>query len=184
MAKRNRTKDTETPISGRVSKHMEKLGLANPRDYLAWCLDHGFLASMDKGRDELESEVDAFLRDLKRADSRTKLHRNPKRFIEQACAGKISAVEITRPGWQEFARSIDASKADKTSRKLLCELLLTVHKKAGFLFESVTFGTHTYRYVDALIRLNDRRGQWISELEAWQPASHNRCIETTFFSLA
>jgi hypothetical protein len=48
--------------------------------------------------------------------------------------------------------------------------------------ESVSFGDRTYLYIDALIKLNSRRGQWIRPLEAWHASSHNR--RRQFSSLA
>ncbi len=174
MAKRKQSEEAKVHVGQRMRKHMEKLGLPRPRDYLIWCENHGFAASLEKDRAALEGEFEAFARDRIRADRRAKLHRNPVRFIEQVCAREIGPADITSTAWRDFASSIQARRADQASRKALCELLLLVHKKAGFLFESVTFGNHAYRYVDALIRLNERRGQWIRNLEDWQPTSHNR----------
>ena len=162
------------PISGRMRKHLRALGKASIDDYLAWCRDHGFSASAEKAHQELYEEREAFRRDQKRGKSQAKIHRNPKQFIEKACAGAIHPDEVTRPVWHEVCRSIYESNPDQSSRRSLRELLLAVNEKADFLFEGVTFGPHTYRYVDALIRLNDRRGQWIRPLETWRAGSHNR----------
>ena len=182
MAKRKKTTSEAREPSAKLRKHMEALGLKSVSDYHAWCVDHGFAPSIDKGHQDLQEEAQTFQGEQKRARSQETLHRNPRRFIQQACAGGIDPEDVKRPKLQEFAQSIHDSKADGDSRNALCALLLAVNDRADFAMESVTFGSHTYRYVDALIRLNDRRGQWIRPLDTWQPSTHNR--DRQFSSLA
>lgn len=182
MAKRRRKSDSDGSISEKMRKHLTALQLASPEDYLGWCVDHGFDASIEKTRDEIYEELAAFRRDLDRAEAQTKIHRNPKQFIKQVCAGTIRPEQITRPAWHEFCRSVQASKTDEAARRSLSALLVAVDEKAGFLFDNTTFGGRTYPFVDGLIRLNDRRGQWIRPLDDWRPETHNH--HRQFSSLA
>jgi hypothetical protein len=161
MARRRRTKETEEEpaLRLRVQKHIQALGLASSDEYVLWCVDHGFGSSVEKRAAELDEEMRTHRRELLRAKEIAGLQRNPRRLFERACAGELRAEEIARPGWREFCRSVTESKADKVSRESLRQLLLEVHDEGRFLLETVTFGDHTYRYIDALIRLNARRGQ-------------------------
>ncbi len=166
-------------IKLRVRKHIEslelpKLDYVTPLDtYFSWCNDHGFRASTDKSQKELDQEVAALRRDRERSKQERKAQRSPRKFLEQICTGARNLGEINNPTWREICGSIQHSKKDKASRQSLLDLLLTVYDKADFLTESITFGGQPFLYVDALIKLNDRRGQWIRPLGDWQVTTHN-----------
>jgi len=190
MAKRRKQKDADAPLTPKMRKHLESLGFwrrgFNPdwcRDrYLDWCRDRGFAPRIDKSATDVREESEAKRRESELALARTRVHRNPRKLILQACADEVLPEEIQRPGWRQFLTAIRASRPDADSRKALAVLLLTVHDRADFLFETTSFGGHSYRYINALIRLNDRRGQWIRPLDDWRPGSHNR--DRQFTSLA
>ena len=181
MANKSQTSDAEARLGPRMRKHFKALDLASAREYFAWCLDKGFAPSLDKSKEDLAEEAEVLQREETRRQRHTKIHRNPKKFIEQCCEGSLTPEDVTRPNWHEVCRSIHESKPDPAARASLCQLLLTVNERADFLFESIAFAAQPYRYVDALLRLNDRRGQWIRPLEAWRPASHN--LQRQFSSL-
>ncbi len=181
MAKNGQNPDAEVRPGPRMRKHLKALDLASVREYFAWCLDKGFAPSLDKSKKELADESDVLEREETRRNRHTKIHRNPRKFIEDCCAGRLVPEDVTRPNWHEVCRSIHESSPDLEARKNLRQLLLTVDERAGFLFESTAFAAQPYRYVDALLRLNDRRGQWLRPLEAWRPASHN--VQRQFSSL-
>ncbi len=165
-----------------MRRHLGRLGLRTSADYVKWCRAHGFAATTSKSPYDLEEELQALAHDAARAAAQTRLHANPRKLIEAACAGDIDADKITRPQLQTFCRAIQASAPDAVSRQALCKLLLKVNDEADFLLEGASLGGISYRYVDALINLNGRRWQWIAALEDWRPASHN--ARRQFFSLA
>ena len=165
-----------------MRRHLGRLGLRSAADYVKWCRAHGFAATDAKTPYDLEEELQALAHDTARAVAQTRLHANPRKLIEAACAGDIDADEITRPQLQTFCRAIQASAPDTASRQALRKLLLKVNDEADFLLEGASLGGISYRYVDALINLNERRWQWIAALEDWHPASHN--ARRQFSSLA
>jgi PcfJ-like protein len=156
-----------------MRRHLGRLGLHSIESYGKWCASHGLATTTDKSPYDLEEELQAFDHDKARAAAQTRLHHNPRKLIEAACAGTISPDEITRPRLHEFCCSIHASPSDAYSREALSKLLLKVNGEADFLLEGVSFGGRSYRYVDALIKLNRRRWQWIAPLDSWRPGSHN-----------
>lgn len=190
MAKRKKQKDPNAPLSPRMRKHLATLGFWRQdaghdwcRDrYLDWCRDRGFAVTTDKSHADTREEAEARRRERQQAGARSRIHRNPHKLITRACAGEVGPEDIDRPGWREFLQAIHNSRPDRESRDALARLLLTVHDRAGFLFETTSFGGRSYRFVNALIRLNDRRGQWIRPLTNWRPDSHNR--DRQFSSLA
>ncbi len=156
-----------------MRRHLGRLGLRTRSDYGKWCRAHGFAASDDKSPYDLEEEFEAHGRDQRRAARQARLHANPKKLIEAACVGDIDPAEVTRPQLHAFVTSIHKSPPDAASRRSLCALLLKIKDEADFLLEGVSFMGRSYAYVDALIRLNERRWQWIARLDDWRPASHN-----------
>ena len=138
MAKKHRATASEEPLRTKMRKHLKALGLATREDYLAWCRDKGFATSLDKSQIELDEETQALKREEVRQERHLKIHRNPRKFIEQSCDGSLHPDDVTRPNWHEVCRSIHESKPDAAARDALQRLLLTVHDRADFLFESGT----------------------------------------------
>lgn len=173
MPKRGQKSREKAPLSPRMRRHLGRLGLRSLADYKTWCRAHGFSNAATKTPYELETELEAFAHDQHRAERQTRLHANPRKLIERACAGEIDPKRVTRPQLQAFVKSIHASPSDAAARQSLCKLLLAVQGEADFLLQGATFGGRHYPYVDALIKLNERRWQWVQPLESWRPNSHN-----------
>lgn len=184
MAKGKREKIKKAPagLKVRVRKHLYALGFNSTQQYLHWCIDNGFKATLDKETSELIAEKSAIDKVNRIRHLNANIDRNPQKFIKMACEGKIRAEDITRPFWRNFCQSILSSKPLTEARKSLCELLLLVNEKADFLTDSIQFGNRTYLYVDALVQLNNRRGQWLRPLKEWNKSSHNK--HRQFSSLA
>jgi hypothetical protein len=173
MPKRGPQRRDNEPLSPRMRRHLGRLGARTLSDYLKWCKAHGFAAATAKSPYDLEEELQAFEHDRQRALRQTRLHANPRKLIERACAGDIDPDRITRPQLQTFCRAIQASPPGTASRQALCKLLLKVKDEGDFLLDGITLGGISCRYVDALINLNERRWQWIAALDDWRPATHN-----------
>jgi len=156
-----------------MRKHLAALGLRTINGYYDWCLKHGVPATLDKSRRQLEAEL-AIAESVKAGIARqARLHHNPRKLIEAACKGEIVAADVKRPQLQRLCQSIERSKADSENRAALQALLLWAVAETDFLMETFAFGTATYPAIDALIKLNDRRGQWVRKLEQWKRPSHN-----------
>lgn len=173
MPKRGPKVRENDALRPRMRRHLGRLGVRALPEYRTWCRTHGFSPSVEKTTYDLEEELEALERDKKRAAEHARLHANPRKLIEAACAGDIDPDAITRPQLHAFCRSIHRSPADAESRRALCKLLLKIKSEADFLLEGVSFWGHSHAYIDALIALNNRRWQWIAPLDEWRPATHN-----------
>lgn len=172
MAKRRSANTTVLNQPSRaMRKHVESFG--GVRRYDEWCRKNGLRLGLDKSANELSAEQALLSQQQLRLSEQAKLHRNPKKLIAGLCSGTISAGDIDRPFWKILADEIEKSPSDEDSRSTLLALLLHVHTVADFLEGETEFAGHTYHYVQALVRLNERRGQWIRPLDQWTPESHN-----------
>lgn len=173
MARRPKSTSDEPVLTSPMRKHLATLGLRSISAYVDWCRNHGFQATLEKTRKEVEVELAYVERQKAEVDRQARLHHNPRKLIEAACRGEVRAADVKRPQLQRLCQSIERSKSNPESRADLQALLQWAQSETDFLFESFTFGTATYAAVDALIKLNDRRGQWVRKLEDWKSPSHN-----------
>jgi PcfJ-like protein len=102
-----------------------------------------------------------------------RLARDPRRVIAAACAGTIETAAVERPRLRALVETIAASDPAADARASLETLLKHVHDEADFLFDSATIGGRALPYLGGLIKLNDRRGNWVCTLRTWTPPSHN-----------
>ena len=145
-------------------KHLTRLGLSSLYEYIAWCTERGFDQSPEKTVYALHEEVDAHHRERERSHARHRVHRNPRKFLQQACAGTMNADDIDRPGWSDICRAIEATANDKAYRDSLREFLLSMEKKAGFVLETVPWGDRSLFYINGLI-MSDPGASYIETLE-------------------
>ena len=124
-----------------MMKHLTRLGLGSLDEYIAWCTERGFDRSAEKTVYALQDENEAHRRERERSHARRRVHRNPRKFLEQVCAGEVSADEIDRPRWSDVCRAIAATPNQKTYRDSLCEFFLSMEKKAGFVLEAIPWGS-------------------------------------------
>lgn len=158
------------PLMGR---HLRELRVASVADYFEWCSRHGVAASLEKSAEERRAELGLVAAEKAAVDARAKLHRNPRRFISEACAGRIDPASVDRPGWREVAYAIARSKDGKGERESLGAFLLHFERVSALVFETVTVLHTPMLYLEALIRLHERRGQWLRDPFVWRPSSHN-----------
>ena len=170
----------EVPL--RVRKQVEAFGFKKVEEYLAWCEANGVERSVRKTRDQLDREKVIFQQEAANARDRTRAHKNPRKIIDLASAGRLMADDVANPGWKVVCERIHASDRDSEARESLRRLLLRVHDKADFLTGTATVAGINYPYVDGLIALNRRRSQWIRPIEKWKVRSHN--ARKQFSSLA
>lgn len=182
MPKRKTTAGDEERLSPRERKHLAELGFTGVRAYSAWCMKCGFVPTLDKTAAQMEAEVAALGAAREAHERQSRLHRNPRKLIEEVCLGRMRAKAIDRPGLKSFCETIEKSRTGGDSRRALLRLMMTVHDEADFLFEKARVGGIELPYVLGLIKLNDRRGQWLRPLEQWRPQSHN--ARRQFASLA
>ena len=171
MAKKRSENPVRKALSLEMRKHVGAFGGA--WRYSEWCFKNGFRKELDKTPKEIAAEQAVHATEKRRVEINAKLHRNPKKLIEEMCLGRISSADIDRPQWKELAHVIEKSPSDARSRESLRKLLLRVHAVADFLFGNAEFAGWSFPYAKALVHLNERRREWRRDIEAWKPTTHN-----------
>jgi hypothetical protein len=173
MARKPVRGEEQYVLTSPMRKHLTALGQRSVHAYFDWCVKHGFQATLSKSRKETEAELAVITQQKAEVARQATLHRNLRKLIEAMCRGEVSAADIKRPQLQQLCQSVERSTSTPAARAALQNLLQWVADEADFLFEHFTFGSTTYPAVDALIKLNDRRGQWVRTFENWKASSHN-----------
>ncbi|NOT42545.1 MAG: hypothetical protein HOP13_18880 [Alphaproteobacteria bacterium] len=173
MAQRSKDKNDAEVLRPVIARHIRDLGLRDVPAYFEWCARNGVAVSLDKSAEARAAEVALVAAAMASADARSKLHRNPRRFIAEACAGRIDPAAVDRPGWREVAQAISRSKDGAGERESLAAFLLRFERVSNLLFETVTVLHTPMLYLEGLIRLHERRGQWLRDPLAWKVSSHN-----------
>ena len=181
MARRTTAPEAET-LRPAMARHIRDLGMKTAAQYLAWCREVGVAASLEKSPGEREREVALKNERAAATAARTKLHRNPRKFIAEACAGRVAAGDVERPGWREAAAVIANAKGTEAERARLAEFLLHLERVSDLVFVSTTVAGQSRFYLEGLIRLYERRKLWLRDLEGWRAESHN--AHRQFASLA
>lgn len=173
MARRPKSKSEEPVVTPAMRKHLAALELRYVPSYLDWCRKHSFQATLEKNRKEIEAELAFAERQRTEVVRQARLYHNPRKLIEAMFRGEVMAAGLKRPQLQRLCQSIERTSPKEASRKSLLGLLLWAEAGTDFLFQSFTFGRSEYLAADALIKLNERRGQWVRKLEDWKSPSHN-----------
>lgn len=151
---------------------MLKLGFQWSREYIDWCWRHGFDGSLEKTKIDLQEEMDAFEGLKKKRDAQTKLHRNPKAFLNSVCLGDITSDEIERPVFKAIAREIEESDSEPDKRRSLLEMLLQINARSDLVFKSGGANNQT-PFVRGLVKMHDRKALWLRAVADWKPRSKN-----------
>jgi PcfJ-like protein len=174
MAKKSKSTALQpAAITPRMRKHLERLQSRSHSGYFAWCRKHGFAESFEKSIADIDTEIALIDAETARVKVQSRLHHNPRKLISALCRGEIDAKDITRPNWHALAKAIAASKNKPEDRAALEAFLLWAEAETDILFEQMKFGGVTYNAFDGLIKLNDRRGQWLRPVSDWKSPSHN-----------
>jgi hypothetical protein len=173
MARRPALGEEQYVLTHPMRKHLAALGQHSVRAYFEWCAKHGFQVTLSKSRRETVAELAVIAQQEAEVARQARLHRNLGKLIEALCRGEVKAAGIKRPQLQQFCQSIERSTSTPKARAALQDLLQWIAREADFLLESFTYGAATYPAVNALIKLNDRRGQWLRRIEDWKAPSHN-----------
>ncbi|MEM7409661.1 MAG: PcfJ domain-containing protein [Myxococcota bacterium] len=175
MAKRRRRARLRPRLAvpHRVAKHIERLGLYDAADYLAWCRARGFRACVQKSFAELEQEWCVHGRDLVRARFRYRKDRKPGRMIADVCAGRAVAGDLARPRWRSLAERIERARLAPAARRALRTLVEICDRKGDLLLAEGVFGHAHYAFVDGLIGLSRHHRSWLRSPQAWCVRTHN-----------
>ena len=173
MAKKKKKSTEECGPDNKLLHHIEDLGFYNIEAYYTWCRKNAFEPSYKKSTKQIHAEQTHFDQLKREREFYAGIDKNPAKLIKHLCDGTIDSSKIERPFWKEFSKAITCSSKGKQSRESLKSLLLFVYKKTDFLFESIRYGDQKYLYVEALIKMNDRRASMIQNLNSWKSPGHN-----------
>jgi PcfJ-like protein len=177
MARKPVRGEEQFVLTGPMHKHLAALGHRSVTAYLSWCTAHSFVASLKKSHTERDAELAVIVRQQVLIENQARLHRNPRKLIAAMCQGEVTAADITRPQLQQLCRSVERSTTKPEARASLQAFLLWAEAETDILFEtfntSYRLGDISFPVVDALIKLHDRRGQWVRKPEDWKRPSHN-----------
>jgi hypothetical protein len=151
---------------------MVAMGLSRSRAYFDWCRANGFAATFEKSRSDLQDERATFHEIAEQKKRQTRLHKNPKLFIQSVCRSDLTSDEIDRPNYKRTAAEIEASDESQETRQSLLGMLLALIKYNDLIFGSVP-GREDVPFVRGLIKLHDRRALWLRPLDQWKPKSKN-----------
>ncbi len=161
------------PVPPKIEKHMLLLGFEQSTAYFDWCWRNGFEGALEKSSADLIEEIEAHEAIKARREAHSKLHRNPKRFLDAVFSGELHSEEIDRPIFKSVAAEIEASNETGDTRSSLFEMLLQLTKFGDFVFQTLPDRSST-PFVRGLIKLHDRKALWLRPLEEWKPKSKNR----------
>lgn len=163
-----------------ITEHIKRLAeLGMPLyGYENWCLRNGFADTYDKTAAELDQELSHILVGFNARTAAQKAMRDDTRFLAASLAGDLDTDAIDRPVHKHMAQRLKAigkaleGKPDDRADLLTC--LGVIEKRAKFLFEEPPHYWSQGHYIDAVLRLWQRRGQWLQDLADWKPKSKNR----------
>jgi len=156
-----------------MARHIRELGFKSATAYQNWCRKAGVSPSFEKGPEERATEVEIIAREKAAIAAHVRMHRNPRQFIKDACAGLIDPSSVERPGWREVVEAISRDDRTPDERQGLADFLLHLEHVSDLVFEPANTGQVPAYYIDGLIRLHKRRRQWIRPVSEWRPGRHN-----------
>lgn len=99
---------------------------------------------------------------------------NEKKLIGDICDQRIDSSDITNQKWRRIAEIVSKSKYCKSdSTQSFKDFLLSIYRKADLLDQTIQIDNAAYDYMRGLIKIFDRRGQWLRNPKYWKPVSHN-----------
>jgi hypothetical protein len=167
-----RANDEGEVLRAPMARHLRALGFNTTDAYLLWCVDAGVVPSLEKSAQDRVRETEIYAQRKAAIAARMRVHRNPRRFLSEACAGRIDPASVERPGWREAASMIANAKDGPGERESLADFLLHVERVSDVVF-AATAGRQAVLYLGGLIRLHERKGLWLRDPASWRPSSHN-----------
>jgi hypothetical protein len=158
----------------RMREHIDSLGMDSSA-YQAWCRKHRLSDSLNKPAPSLDRE-----RAIRRTEDaetvlvRKRKLRKPVKLIKSVCRGEMHSTETEREDLRSICERVEAYTSAGHDRETLLEVLDVLSEDGGFLVESARWGNLQYPYIDAVISVVRRKGQWIRPLREWCVRSHNR----------
>lgn len=144
-------------------KHIELIG--GEWKYKEWCKVHGFAETCDKKPKQIAIEHQCLMEHRRKLEVSARIHRNPKKSLEDICLGALHSSQIERPQWKAVALEIEASKLTRKEAESLLTFCLHILKVADFLLDD--------SYLSGVIKLHARKRHWLRPLEDWRPPTHN-----------
>ncbi|MEM7283895.1 MAG: PcfJ domain-containing protein [Pseudomonadota bacterium] len=186
MAKRKKKRLQEQIARQRefaLERHLWDLGLFNHTQYLNWCRENGFSASLEKSELGLKRE----LRFHKTTQAHIRLSqgrrsRRPNTVIQQVCLGHVDPDDVGKGRLRHVVNAVAKAAEKKKERMGLSRFLAFIGENTKLLTASYQHRNREVYFIDALLALFGQSHKWIRPIQDWRCQTHNR--DRQFASLA
>ncbi|MEM6572335.1 MAG: PcfJ domain-containing protein [Planctomycetota bacterium] len=181
--KRKKRKGGDETASPHLAEHIRLLDLESVADYRTWCRERGLSARIDKTPIALQNEIEELrVRAARDIAEKRKRIRDPLDAMRSALDGTLDLELVQQRELRAVCKALAGLDPKRPHRDRLVELMTVVSERGKFLLDREAVGGERLPYWRGLVTLNERRGQWRRDLDAWRPRSHNR--RKQFASLA
>lgn len=169
--KKNRLSDKQQDRNTVILMHAHALNLRSINEYLTWCLQQGFRASINKTPVQIKREYQHYLLISATNNLKQSKHEGNMRYI----INKIYASEIRHKDLNsEILKAINHGFNKTKNKRLLRDVLVQMNENTKLL-------THT-DHVKGVINFVAHFSMWLQPITKWQPKTHN--ADRQFASLA
>lgn len=155
--------------------HIRSLGFSTIEGYQAWCREHQLGSRRDKSRTVRWREYQ--LRKTQQEQHHLKASRqgrDPASVLRAVCAGELQAEDVANADLRSAVLCIKRRSEDAELMTALADMVALAGSRTRLLDGMATWEGVRIPFVEGLIHLCQRRGQWLRPLEGWRPRSKNR----------
>jgi len=170
-------------ISGRLYSrwHFENYPQEANRIYEDWLLQSGLPLRRDKTAADLAKERTLLAAQRQNWNDLVKIKNRPLEFLKGIIRQEGPLIIFSEGQLWSMGKRLLQARDGLQDIEGFFEMLTYLDKRSKFLWADPLHATGAQTWLDPLIRLWHRRGQWRRPLKEWRPKSHNR--ERQFASL-
>lgn len=142
--------------------------------YETWLALSGFEVRQGKSLDDLSKEKACLAEQQSFWQEIVRLKNRPLDFLKRVLAHDGPILFFADDHFCTMAKRLIQAREGLQNIDEFFAMLKFIDKKSKFLWADPVYATGAQTYLDPLIRLWHRRGQWRRPLEEWRPRSHNR----------
>jgi hypothetical protein len=162
-----------------LKEHLTAMGMETTASYRTWCKDHGFNAKLQKSDYQRVQERRALGQQKIQARRQGGLaHTRSGKLFQRLFNGEVPDGELSHTYLATIQSAFNSCHQDGEPdvAAAYLNLLKTVEGRANFFSEEPVVGhlgpVAGNTYVEGLYALARYQGDWIRELEKWDPTSH------------
>jgi len=182
--KKDRTNDPDPDLL----EHIQRLGLKDVEDYIAWCAQHGFSRRIDKHWRLRMKEREYATRAVAAARMAQKKQelRRPEKIIERIFKGELRDADVTQPELKVICWAIQSAHESRQTRLAFHDLLQHVSACSDLVTRQRAISEFGWNpgntFVAGLLALARHSRRWLRPVRDWKPLTRN--ARRQFASLA